>query len=152
MQIEKVFRSTQAYAGSSWGVETMNSHIFFLTVAPDWTVKISQKGMNKKEETNRLWVRPSFAKICGALTSSSIVWGFGSGGEWWTNLCRMERSCKLTLSKTGVENKRRNKVSDEWFLEQEEKRKVLAAVLTVFMLEKLGVLRKRLPIVMQYAS
>lgn len=44
----------------------------------------------------------------------------------------MERSCKLTLSKTGVENKRRNKVSDEWFLEQEEKRKVLAAVLTVF--------------------
>lgn len=64
----------------------------------------------------------------------------------------MERSCKLTLSKTGVENKRRNKVSDEWFLEQEEKRKVLAAVLTVFMLEKLGVLRKRLPIVMQYAS
>lgn len=32
----------------------MNSHIFFLTVAPDWTVKISQKGMNKKEETNRL--------------------------------------------------------------------------------------------------
>lgn len=91
----------------------------------DFTGKGGKKGMNKKGETNRYWVRPSFAEnmqrfhvmfCCLRFGSrSDYPWGPESlplgavwlglalfpWREWWTSASPVERSRKLRWSRSG---------------------------------------------------